>query len=274
MKHLVILILASTLLIPLSAAKAGVWLTPSDVTPSNATTMIVENKGRLFPNPDAWIVSRLVIPYADELAGAPALRLTIYFIPDAVTAANVDWRVSVVSYAPGDLYNVGGFPPTSDDGPVAVGGSASQIYSQTFDFGTVPAANEILQFNISRWIYGDATDTYPSGIFIYAIRLEAITSSQVESSNPTPIPLLRPFEVDPNPFLGQTTIRYELAASREVAVRVYAADGRTVDELSLGHQSPGPHSLEWDLKGAPAGVYYFTLILDGYYSTSKAVNLE
>ena len=43
----------------------------------------------------------------------------------------------------------------------------------------------------------------------------------------------------PNPFNPETWIPYQLSASADVSVSIYAVDGRLVRRLDLGHQTAG-----------------------------------
>ena len=73
----------------------------------------------------------------------------------------------------------------------------------------------------------------------------------------------------PNPFNPETWIPYHLAKPAEVTVSIYAADGRLVQTLRLGHQVAGMYhgksrAAYWDGTnevGEPvaSGVYFYTL---------------
>ena len=57
----------------------------------------------------------------------------------------------------------------------------------------------------------------------------------------------------PNPFNPETWIPYQLAKSTDVTLRIYAADGRLVRLLDLGHQNVGMYhsrsrAAHWDGK--------------------------
>ena len=83
----------------------------------------------------------------------------------------------------------------------------------------------------------------------------------------------------PNPFNPETWIPYKLAKPAEVNIAIYAADGRLVCTLALGHQSAGVYQSKsraayWDGKnelGEPvaSGVYFYTLIVEDFTATRK-----
>ena len=83
----------------------------------------------------------------------------------------------------------------------------------------------------------------------------------------------------PNPFNPETWIPYQLAKSADVTVRVYAADGKLVRTLALGHQVVGKYHLRnraayWDGRNAfgesvASGVYFYTLTAGDFSGTRK-----
>ena len=83
----------------------------------------------------------------------------------------------------------------------------------------------------------------------------------------------------PNPFNPETWIPYRLAESADVSISIYAADGKLVRTLELGHQPVGIYqdknrAAYWDGKndvGEPvaSGVYFYTLTADDFTATRK-----
>ena len=83
----------------------------------------------------------------------------------------------------------------------------------------------------------------------------------------------------PNPFNPETWIPYKLAKPAEVTVTIYAADGRVVRQLTLGHQQAGvyenkSHAAYWDGKNdvgesVASGVYFYTLKAGDFAATRK-----
>jgi len=69
---------------------------------------------------------------------------------------------------------------------------------------------------------------------------------------------------EPNPWSGDTTIRFQLAQPEEVRLRIFDLDGRLVRTLHQGALPAGPHALDWSGTNEaglplPAGVYYYRL---------------
>jgi len=75
----------------------------------------------------------------------------------------------------------------------------------------------------------------------------------------------------PNPFRQSTTIRYHLPESGQVSLRVYNVVGSLVTTLVDGMQSMGSHSVEFRGNDLPAGVYYYTLRINGDTKTEKMI---
>ena len=83
----------------------------------------------------------------------------------------------------------------------------------------------------------------------------------------------------PNPFNPETWIPYQLAASADVNISIYTADGRLVRMLDFGHRSVGVYESRsraayWDgrnMLGEPvaSGVYFYTLTAGDFTATRK-----
>ena len=83
----------------------------------------------------------------------------------------------------------------------------------------------------------------------------------------------------PNPFNPETWIPYQLAKTADVKISIYAADGKLIRMLALGHQPIGTYqgksrAAYWDGKnrlGEPvaSGVYFYTLTAGDFAATRK-----
>ena len=88
----------------------------------------------------------------------------------------------------------------------------------------------------------------------------------------------------PNPFNPETWMPYQLAKPAEVSVSIYAADGKLIRTLALGHQVAGVYhnrsrAAYWDGKNAAgesvaSGVYFYTLIAGDFTATRKMLILK
>lgn len=83
----------------------------------------------------------------------------------------------------------------------------------------------------------------------------------------------------PNPFNPETWIPYQLAEPADVSIAIYAADGKLVRRLDLGHQPVGMYESRtraayWDGRNAlgesvASGVYFYTLTTGEFAATRK-----
>ncbi len=83
----------------------------------------------------------------------------------------------------------------------------------------------------------------------------------------------------PNPFNPETWIPYQLSKPVDVSIAIYAADGKLVRTLNLGHQSVGAYqgknrAAHWDGRNAlgelvASGVYFYTLSAGNFTATRK-----
>ena len=88
----------------------------------------------------------------------------------------------------------------------------------------------------------------------------------------------------PNPFNPETWIPYQLAKPAEVTITLYAADGRLIRILALGHQLAGVYENKsraayWDGRNAvgepvAGGVYFYQLTAGDFSETRKMVILK
>ncbi|PSQ71821.1 MAG: hypothetical protein BRD38_00790, partial [Bacteroidetes bacterium QH_9_67_14] len=75
----------------------------------------------------------------------------------------------------------------------------------------------------------------------------------------------------PNPFQGQTTIRYELPEEREVTIAVYDARGRKVRTLLRGEAQRGRQETTFAAEALASGVYFVRMRAGDFSATRKVV---
>ncbi|ARA94593.1 hypothetical protein AWN76_016475 [Rhodothermaceae bacterium RA] len=98
-----------------------------------------------------------------------------------------------------------------------------------------------------------------SGDHVYTTR-HTLTPATASSIEPAALPgrfTLHP--AYPNPFTTSTRIRFDLARSEAVTLRLIDGLGRTVHMLDLGVQPAGPHEAYLSGDGLPAGLYVYEL---------------
>ena len=84
------------------------------------------------------------------------------------------------------------------------------------------------------------------------------------------------FRTYPNPFAGETTIRFGLENQAEVKLEVFNIFGVQVAQLFEGEQGPGKHSYVFNSEkyGVSDGLYILKLTVDGQSISSRLVNLK
>ncbi len=149
-------------------------------------------------------------------------------------------------------------------------------------FGNTAAAPEIWSFNldflttraqVEQWLSEarqlNLTDaTFQRGITVLEQLLAALTPKETA--------LLPNY---PNPFNPETWIPYQLAEPADVSITIYAANGKLVRTLALGHQPVGIYESRsraayWDGRNAlgesvASGIYFFTLTAGDFTATRK-----
>jgi len=83
----------------------------------------------------------------------------------------------------------------------------------------------------------------------------------------------------PSPFVGQTTLSFELAREDDVALEVYDLRGARVRTLARGAYPAGRHAVAWDGRDdngrrTAAGVYLVRMASAGYTGQLKVVRVE
>lgn len=83
----------------------------------------------------------------------------------------------------------------------------------------------------------------------------------------------------PNPFRGETVIRFTLGAGGEARLRIFDLAGRRVREIAHRAGQAGYQALEWDGRddaGKPlaSGVYFYQLAAGGQEVTRRLVLLR
>lgn len=78
----------------------------------------------------------------------------------------------------------------------------------------------------------------------------------------------------PNPFTAKTTIKYQMAAGGQVAIKVYNISGQVVKILVDEHKPAGHHIVLWDGRDdtgnrVAAGVYLYRMQAGDYTKTNK-----
>lgn len=103
-------------------------------------------------------------------------------------------------------------------------------------------------------------------LFLDDIRVqEASDASVIENENVTML------SVYPNPFRVNTTVAFDLKGASEVVFQMYDLSGKMVMQKNAGNMSAGINRIELDGTGLSAGVYYYTLTINGQTSSAQKI---
>lgn len=68
----------------------------------------------------------------------------------------------------------------------------------------------------------------------------------------------------PNPASGKVTITYELPKDLDVELRLYDVGGQLLRNVDLGRRVAGRHQLEFSTEELAKGLYYYSLVNEGF----------
>jgi len=106
-------------------------------------------------------------------------------------------------------------------------------------------------------------------------------ASQALAVTPVSTPhAIRLYAGEPNPFLSQSTLRFDLAARSDVKLNVYDVTGRVVRNLYDRPATPaGRYTVAWDGRDdaghdLPGGMYFYRLDTEHGSDSGRAVKLR
>jgi hypothetical protein len=67
----------------------------------------------------------------------------------------------------------------------------------------------------------------------------------------------------PNPFNPSTTIRFQIAKTAEVTLKVFNLLGQEVASLFAGTRTPGRYEITFDAHALASGIYFYRLSSSG-----------
>ena len=78
----------------------------------------------------------------------------------------------------------------------------------------------------------------------------------------------------PNPFNPATEISFSLPRAVPVSLRVYDVRGQLVATLASGVKEAGRHTVRWDAREHPSGIYFYRLETPDFAETRKMIMLK
>jgi len=91
---------------------------------------------------------------------------------------------------------------------------------------------------------------------------EPVTSFKPQSSS---------LRLEQNPVLGAARVRFSLPTASNVRIEAFDRSGRKSATLASGFVSAGAHSVTWDTRNVPTGIYFLRLTAAGGQCSLKAV---
>jgi len=99
----------------------------------------------------------------------------------------------------------------------------------------------------------------------------AVFNADSELQRPATLALLGNY---PNPFNPMTSIKFSLPADSHVRLTVYDVRGQVVSRLVERVMGAGEHSVNWDARNHPSGVYFYRMETEGFSATQKMIMLK
>jgi hypothetical protein len=127
-------------------------------------------------------------------------------------------------------------------------------------------------YDFNEWTYGEARYVIKNGGAEFLGFEDVIPGSgnPIQTNIPTSIDnghfTVNSFDLKqnyPNPFNNATMIPYELKENSDVKINIYNAKGEIACEVTLGKQSKGIHNYKLNANELTAGIYYYSLVIDG-----------
>jgi hypothetical protein len=78
----------------------------------------------------------------------------------------------------------------------------------------------------------------------------------------------------PNPFNPSTNIKYQLANTKYVTLKIFDILGKEIATLVNEKQSPGTYEVSWEGSAYPSGVYFYKLISGDFTETKKMLMIK
>jgi hypothetical protein len=154
----------------------------------------------------------------------------------------------------------------------------SYIYQCNFNATNDSIVSKSLLFNLNQI----TTILQGTDGFIYAMnggytttgkiyRIRPDNSGIINSNFPAEFMLEQNY---PNPFNPKTSIKYSVAKSSYVVIKLYDLLGNELQTLVSENKVPGNYKIEWDASGYPSGVYVYRLYAGSFRDEKKLVLIK
>ncbi len=132
-------------------------------------------------------------------------------------------------------------------------------------------------YSTSSAAYTGAQGGFPAGDRNWFPAMKAEWEDYVSSVSENPNALVKGFQLEqnyPNPFNPSTSIAFTLAKAGVAKLEVFNALGQKIATLANGKRSAGQHSVIWDARNAPSGLYFYKLEAGEFLQMRKMVLMK
>ncbi len=154
--------------------------------------------------------------------------------------------------------------------PYVINGSNGELAAKTIF--SLPTWDAIKDFDHDGedelFLFGWASPRH----YMLFYHLQRVTTGAAESD---PLPAtFRLYSNYPNPFNPATTIQFDLPKASVVSIDIYDLLGRKIKNLVNAKQEAGTHSVIWDGRDQPSGIYFYRLRAGEFTETKKMLLLK
>jgi len=146
-----------------------------------------------------------------------------------------------------------------------------EIY-HTVDGGTSWSLSEDFFSGLFAVSFINPNYGFVSGMNGFAARYNAVTG--IEDDNvliPSDLAVSQNY---PNPFNASTAINYTLSRSAKVDIEIFDLQGRSVEHISSGEQTPGSYQINWNGNKYTSGTYFYRIAAGDRSETRKMTLLK
>jgi hypothetical protein len=147
-------------------------------------------------------------------------------------------------------------------------GNTFSLWNQYASYGILPnsaGANIYYDCNQnSQYDVGSDGENFLQNISVWV----KVTTDPVGVAENTELGV-KLYQNKPNPFNGNTTITYELGNTSDVTMTVYDIAGNAIMNFNEGKQAAGRHEISLDGASLNAGIYFYTINVNGSKLTNK-----
>ncbi len=110
----------------------------------------------------------------------------------------------------------------------------------------------------------------PSANFRFTVS-SPIGITPISSNAPIKFALMQNY---PNPFNPSTRIRFDIAKSSNVTLKIYDASGKEVLKVTDAFMNAGSYSFEWNASRFASGIYFYKLTAGGFTDVKKMILIK